>query len=274
MINCKGKILNFDSPIVMGILNVTPDSFSGDGHLANPKVLLNQANEMLKNGASILDIGGYSSRPGANHVSEKEELNRVIPIIQLIAKEHPNAILSIDTFRSQVAQKAIDHGAHIVNDISAGNLDDNMFTTIAKLNVPYIMMHMQGDPKTMQEKPTYNNVTTDIIKELAQKVNDLKKIGVRDIIIDPGFGFGKKIKQNYKLLKTLNLFEIFDSPLLIGVSRKSMIYKVINKTPQGAINGSTALHMLALNNGAKILRVHDVKEAFECIQLYKTYKNA
>lgn len=274
MINCKGKILNFDSPIVMGILNVTPDSFSGDGHLANPKVLLNQANEMLKNGASILDIGGYSSRPGANHVSEKEELNRVIPIIQLIAKEHPNAILSIDTFRSQVAQKAIDHGAHIVNDISAGNLDDNMFTTIAKLNVPYIMMHMQGHPKTMQEKPTYNNVTTDIIKELAQKVNDLKKIGVRDIIIDPGFGFGKKIKQNYKLLKTLNLFEIFDSPLLIGVSRKSMIYKVINKTPQGAINGSTALHMLALNNGAKILRVHDVKEAFECIQLYKTYKNA
>lgn len=274
MINCKGKILNFDSPIVMGILNVTPDSFSGDGHLANPKALLNQANEMLKNGASILDIGGYSSRPGAIHVSEKEELNRVIPIIQLIVKEHPNAILSIDTFRSKVAKKAIENGAHIVNDISAGNLDDNMFTTIAKLNVPYIMMHMQGDPKTMQEKPTYNNITTDIIKELAQKVNDLKKIGVRDIIIDPGFGFGKTIKQNYKLLKTLNLFEIFDLPLLIGVSRKSMIYKVINKTPQGAVNGSTALHMLALNNGAKILRVHDVKEAYECIELYKTYKNA
>ena len=274
MINCKGKILNLDSPIVMGILNVTPDSFSGDGKLNDEIALLNQAQRMLKEGASILDIGGYSSRPGADHVNIKEELNRVIPIIKLVTTTFPEAIVSIDTFRSEVAEQAIDSGAHIVNDIAAGDLDDLMFDTIAQLQVPYIMMHMQGTPQNMQESPSYQNVTREIIKELSQKVNRLNLLGVNDIIIDPGFGFGKTINQNYKLLKELALFSVLKCQLLVGLSRKSMIYKTLNSTVKDALNGSSALHMLALTNGANILRVHDVKEAIECINLYNTYKNA
>ena len=267
-INCKGKLLNLDSPIVMGILNVTPDSFYDGGNLSNEDKIIAKADQMLKEGATILDIGGYSSKPGAEEVSEKEEIERVVPAIKQIISQFPDSIISIDTFRSAVAREAVNAGASIINDISAGDLDTDMFATVRELQVPYCIMHMQGNPKTMQENPTYENVVTEVFFSLSKKVELLRKMGVNDILIDPGFGFGKTIEHNYEILNNLNHFSLMNLPVLVGVSRKSMIYKVLQNTPTEAINGTTALNSFALTKGANILRVHDVKEAQETIYLF------
>lgn len=267
-INCKGKLLNFDSPIVMGILNVTPDSFYDGGNLSNEDKIIEKANQMLSEGATILDVGGYSSKPGATEVSEKEEINRVVPAIKSILSQFPEAILSVDTFRSSVAREAVNAGASIINDISAGELDPTMFSTVRELQVPYCIMHMQGNPKTMQQNPTYQNVVTEVFYSLSKKVEQLKELGVNDILIDPGFGFGKTIEHNYEILNHLNHFSLMNLPILVGVSRKSMIYKVLENTPSEALNGTTALNSFALMKGANILRVHDVKQAQETIFLF------
>ncbi len=252
----------------MGILNITPDSFYDGGKLNNDKSLLSLAEKHLTDGATILDIGGYSSKPGASLVSANEEENRVLPAIELILKEFPNAILSIDTFRSDIARKAINKGVAIINDISAGDFDDNMFAVVRELNVPYIIMHIQNNPTNMQNNPQYNDVTKEVFNYLAKKVKTLNVLGVNDIIIDPGFGFGKTIEHNYTLLKNLTIFSSLDVPLLIGLSRKSMIHKVLKNNPKESLNGTTALNMIGLQNGANLLRVHDVKQAFECIKLH------
>ncbi|GAA4245838.1 dihydropteroate synthase [Winogradskyella damuponensis] len=267
-INCKGKLIDLSTPKVMGILNVTPDSFFDGGKYNNETAILNQVETMLSHGATFIDIGGYSSRPNADDVSETEELNRVIPIIELILKDFPETLISIDTFRSHVAKKSIKAGAALINDISAGKLDNNMLTTVGKLAVPYIMMHMRGTPKTMQQHTQYNDLTKEIISYFADRIAVAHKAKINDLIIDPGFGFAKTTEQNFELLNTLELLQLIDQPILAGVSRKSMIYKTLNSTSENALNGTTALHMVALQKGAKILRVHDVKEASECITLY------
>jgi len=267
-INCKGKLIDLSTPKVMGILNVTPDSFFDGGKYNNETAILNQVETMLSHGATFIDIGGYSSRPNADDVSETEELNRVIPIIELILKDFPETLISIDTFRSHVAKKSIEAGAALINDISAGKLDNNMLTTVGKLAVPYIMMHMRGTPKTMQQHTQYNDLTKEIISYFADRITEAHKAKINDLIIDPGFGFAKTTEQNFVLLNTLELLQLIDQPILAGVSRKSMIYKTLNSTSENALNGTTALHMVALQKGAKILRVHDVKEASECITLY------
>ncbi|MCB9359871.1 MAG: dihydropteroate synthase [Flavobacteriales bacterium] len=268
-INCKGKLLNLDELVVMGILNLTPDSFFDGGKYNDVQFIVNNVQKMLDEGAKIIDIGGYSSRPGAAEVNEEEELNRVIPIIELLISKFPEIIISIDTFRSKVAKQAINAGAAIINDISAGKMDKNMFAAVKELQVPYIIMHMQGTPKTMQENPTYKNVTLEVIDFFAKKINELNQLGVNDIIIDPGFGFGKTVEHNYELLNNLEQFKILEVPILIGVSRKSMINKVLNTTPKEALNGTTTLNTLALSKGANILRVHDVLEAKQVVELYK-----
>lgn len=267
-INCKGKLLNFDSPIVMGILNVTPDSFYDGGNYLNPEQILERAHNIISQGGTFIDIGGYSSKPGAEDVSEEEELARVIPAIDLIIKEIPEALISIDTFRSKVALKAVEAGACMVNDISAGELDPTMFTTLRTLQVPYCIMHMQGTPQTMQQNPTYQNVVTEVYFYLAKKIEELSQLGVNDVIIDLGFGFGKTIQQNYKLLHELSYFTSLNKPILSGVSRKSMIYKTLNISPEESLNGTTTLNSFSLMNGANILRVHDVAEAIQTIKLY------
>lgn len=266
-INCNGQLISFDTPKVMGILNVTPDSFYDGGKYKNPDAILSQVEKMLNDGATFIDIGAYSSRPNAPHVSEEEEKSRLLPIVTLLLKTFPEILLSIDTFRSQVAKSAIESGAVIVNDISAGNLDSEMIKTVGELGVPYIMMHMQGTPQNMQQNPSYENVVKDVLFYFSKKIAEAKAHKINDIIIDPGFGFGKTIAHNYEILKQLQLFKTLDFPLLAGVSRKSMIYKVLENTPQEALNGTSILHTIALMNGASILRVHDLKEASECIKL-------
>ncbi len=266
-INCKDKLLNLDSPIVMGILNVTPDSFYDGGNYLLESDILQQSKNMLLEGATIIDIGGYSSKPGAKEVSEEEELNRVIPAIKIIIKKYPETIISIDTFRSEVAKKAIEAGASIINDISAGELDSNMFNTVKQLQVPYCIMHMKGTPQTMQKEPKYDNVVTDVYQYLHKKVTELNRLGINDVIIDLGFGFGKTIEHNYELLANLSHFKSLNSPILVGISRKSMIYKTLGISSKEALNGTTALNSIALQNGGNILRVHDVKEAAEVISL-------
>ena len=272
-INCKGQLIDLSTPKVMGILNVTPDSFYDGGSYKDERDILNQAKQMLAEGAAFIDIGGYSSRPGAEFVSEDEELNRVIPVIKLILQHFPECLISIDTFRSRVAQKAIEAGAAIVNDISAGKLDDAMITTVGKLSVPYIMMHMRGTPKTMQQQTNYDDLIKDDLSYFAERIALAHKAQIKDIIIDPGFGFAKTLEQNYKMLNHFKLFKIADKPILAGVSRKSMIYKTLNTASADALNGTTALHMVALENGASLLRVHDVKEAMECITLFNKLKS-
>ena len=272
-INCKGQLIDLSTPKVMGILNVTPDSFYDGGSYKDERDILNQAKQMLAEGAAFIDIGGYSSRPGAEFVSEDEELNRVIPVIKLILQHFPECLISIDTFRSTVAQKAIEAGAAIVNDISAGKLDDAMITTVGKLSVPYIMMHMRGTPKTMQQQTNYDDLIKDVLSYFAERIALAHKAQIKDIIIDPGFGFAKTLEQNYKMLNHFKLFKIADKPILAGVSRKSMIYKTLNTASVDALNGTTALHMVALENGASLLRVHDVKEAMECITLFNKLKS-
>ncbi|WP_353780212.1 dihydropteroate synthase [Winogradskyella sp. 3972H.M.0a.05] len=266
-INCKGQLIDLSSPKVMGILNVTPDSFYDGGNYTNKDAILNQVETMLNDGATFIDIGAYSSRPGADFVSEDEELRRLIPVIELILEHYPDALLSIDTFRSNVAKIAIEKGAAIINDISAGHLDEHMLQTIATLKVPYIMMHMRGTPQTMQSLSDYDNLLKDILFYFSERLEKTKALGIVDTICDPGFGFAKTLEQNYELLNQLELFDTFELPILVGVSRKSMIYKALDTTAQHALNGTTALNMLALQKGASILRVHDVKEAMECITL-------
>ncbi len=270
-LNCKGKLLDLSTPKVMGVLNVTPDSFYDGNRYTSTEQILQQVSKMLEEGADIIDIGGMSSRPGAAIVSVAEELKRVIPAVEIISKHYPDAIISIDTIQSEVAKQGIAAGGHIINDISAGQFDEKLFQTIGELGVPYMLMHMQGTPKTMQNNPDYKDVVLQIIDFLVQQVAELRQYGVKDIVIDPGFGFGKSLAHNYQILGQLHNLKILELPILVGLSRKSMIYKVLKSTPAEALNGTTALNMLALQNGANILRVHDVKAAVETIQLWQTY---
>ena len=268
-LNLSGNIVDLRTPIVMGILNVTPDSFYKESRIRSSKNLLNQAEKMLENGAVILDVGGYSSRPNAVNISTEEELNRVMPAIKQLRKTFPKAFISIDTFKSQVAKAAIDAGVCMVNDISAGKLDKNMFKTVANSNVAYVLMHMRGNPQNMAKMTDYDDVLIDIMDFFVKQINTLQSIGVKDIVLDVGFGFAKTIIQNYGILKNLQYFQQLELPLLAGISRKSMIYKSLNISPKEALNGTSVLNTIALVNGAKILRVHDVKEAMESIKLYK-----
>lgn len=267
-INVRGKIINLSSPKVMGILNVTPDSFYGKSRVKDIDSIINQVSQMLNDGMDIIDIGGYSSRPGAKHIIESEEIKRTVIIIKKINNVFPDLPISIDTFRAKVAEKAIEAGAGIINDISAGELDDKMFETVASLQVPYIAMHMKGTPDNMQANPVYENVTTEVLQYFSEKLNRLSQLNINDVIVDPGFGFGKTIEHNYELLDKLELFNTINRPILVGVSRKSMINKVLGTSPENALNGTTVLNTIALTKGANILRVHDVKEAVETVKLY------
>jgi dihydropteroate synthase len=268
-INCKGTLINLSTPKVMGIVNVTPDSFFDGGKLTNSNEIVLQVENMLRDGATFIDLGGYSSKPGAEFVSEAEELNRVVPIVKLLVEKFPDILLSIDTFRSEVAKQAIENGAALINDISAGLLDENMLETVAKLQVPYIMMHMKGTPKTMQSLANYDDLLKEMNFYFSERIAKARSFGLNDIIIDPGFGFAKTMEQNYELLQNLELLQFHDLPILAGISRKSMIYKALETSPDNALNGTTFLHAFCLQKGANILRVHDVKEAVECISLFR-----
>ena len=272
-INCKGKLVDLSSPKVMGILNITPDSFFDGGKYSSEKDVINHTEKMILEGATFIDVGAYSSRPGAKSISEKEELERILPIVTTLAKVFPKIIISIDTFRSEVAKQCVLNGAAIINDISAGNLDKNMFRTIAELQVPYIIMHMQGNPKNMQLNPTYNNIVQELLFYFSGKIAQLRKLGVNDIITDVGFGFGKTLSHNYQLLHHLEMFKNLEVPSLVGISRKSMLYKPLEINPESALNATSSANTIALLNGANILRVHDVKEAMECIKIVNLLKN-
>ena len=267
-INCNGDLVDLTTPKVMGIINVTPDSFYDGGKFKDEKSLLKQAEKMLVDGADFIDVGAYSSRPGANFVSEVEELKRITPIVKLIIKSFPNCKISIDSFRSKVINECVGIGASISNDISAGKLDPMMMETVGRLNIPYIMMHMRGTPKTMQNKTNYKNIVNQVFEYFSERILTARHNKINDIIIDVGFGFAKTIEQNYVLLKKLNYFNSLNYPILTGISRKSMIYNLLDCTSSEALNGTTALNMVALINGSKILRVHDVKQAVECVCLY------
>ena len=266
-INCLGKLIDVSSPKVMGILNVTPNSFYDGGKYSDEKGILNQVEKMLVEGATFIDIGAYSSKPNAEFVSEQEEMERLLPIVKLVVKHFPATLISVDTFRAQVAQSAIENGACIINDISAGSLDEKMMATVAALQVPYVMMHMKGTPQTMQSLAHYENVTKEMLFYFSQKVVEARSLGINDLIIDPGFGFAKTLEQNFEVLNNLELFQTLSLPLLAGVSRKSMIYKSLDIKAEFALNGTTVLNTIALQKGATILRVHDVKEAVESIKL-------
>jgi dihydropteroate synthase len=266
--NCKGELVDLSTPKVMGILNVTPNSFFDGGKYTNEKELLDRAEKILSEGADFIDLGAYSSKPSAEFVSKEEEILRIVPVVKLVLKYFPNCILSIDTFRAEVARVCIENGAAIINDISAGKLDDNMLETIAKYNVPYIMMHMRGTPQTMQTLTQYEDIIKEMLFYFSERIAAARAFGINDLIVDPGFGFAKTLDQNYEVLRKLELFEMLDLPLLAGVSRKSMIYKTLNSNAEMALNGTTVLNTIALTKGAKILRVHDVKEAVECVTLF------
>jgi dihydropteroate synthase len=273
-IELGGKLIDFAEPVVMGVINVTPDSFYDGGKLTNEKVLLSAVEKMVKEGVSFLDVGGVSTKPGAKLVSTKTELERLLPAVHAIRKNFPEIPLSIDTFRSWVAVRVIDEiGPIVVNDISGGSLDSKMFETIGKMNVPYVLTHIQGTPQDMQENPYYDDVVKDISTWMSESVKRLTKFGVKDVIIDPGFGFGKDIKHNYDLLNRLDSFKVFQLPVMVGLSRKSMIWKWLGIKPEEALNGTTVLNTMALLGGADILRVHDVKEALEAIELIKALKS-
>ncbi len=267
-LNFAGRICCLERPWVMGILNVTPDSFYDGGKYELEYNALRQVEKMLEAGADIIDIGGMSSRPGAEVIDKESELARVIPMIKALVKEFPNIIISVDTVRGAVAQAAIEEGALMVNDISAGRLTSNMYPTVSDLNVPYVLMHMQGRPENMQVNPSYGNVRDTLMEFFVREIEKLNKSGIKDVILDVGFGFGKTLEQNYQLLNSMEAFKVFDYPILVGISRKSMIYKYLKIEAGGALNGTTALHMEALRSGADILRVHDVKEAAEAVRLH------
>jgi dihydropteroate synthase len=270
----KGKLFCLDKPWIMGILNVTPDSFfPGNRFYMDRAAVEDKAAEMIEEGANILDIGGYSSRPGAAEVSEKSELDRVIPVISSIRNSFPNALISVDTFRHKVAEEAVQAGADIVNDISGGGLDERMFKTVGELAVPYVCMHMRGTPSTMQKLTDYGDLEKDMLEYFSLKLEKCHEAGIKDVILDIGLGFSKTLEQNYRLIKNLTYFKTLQSPILVGASRKSMIYKLLGSTPEESLNATTALHMAALINGADILRVHDVKEANEALTIYKQLYN-
>jgi dihydropteroate synthase len=264
----KGDLINLAVPRVMGILNVTPDSFYDGGRYTTSDQILRRAEQMLTEGATFIDIGGYSTRPQASDISEKEELARVIPALEMLSKAFPRAYLSIDTFRARVAKRAVEAGACLINDISGGTLDEKMFETVSQLNVPYVLMHTRGTPQTMTKLSQYRNVVLEVLDELQKKVFHLRNLGQKDILLDVGFGFAKTREQNYEMLENLNYFELLKLPLLVGVSRKSMVYKTLGIPVEESLNGTTVLHTLALTKGASVLRAHDVKEAVEAIKLY------
>ena len=270
-LNCKGRLLVIDKPVVMGIINTTPDSFYSQSRTSQLDQVLSRAEQMMQEGALILDVGGQSTRPGSEQVGAEEELKRVVPAVQAIARQLPQAFISVDTFYAKVAKEAIEAGAHIVNDVSAGTIDEELLPMVAALQVPYVLMHMKGHPQTMQLKPTYENVVTEVFDALNFKMAALIKSGIHDIIIDPGFGFGKTIQHNFRLLKELSYFQQLQKPLLVGLSRKGTIYKTLHITPEEALNGTTVVNTIALLNGANILRVHDVKEAVQAIRLLNEY---
>ena len=270
MLDCAGKLLDLSYPQVMGILNVTPDSFSDGGRFLAKDKAVAQAKQMVADGASIIDVGGESTRPGAAIVPVEQEIERVVPVIEAICSEL-DVVISIDTFRATVAKIAVDAGVSIVNDISGGEMDKKMFAMVGQLKVPYILMHMKGTPQTMQKQPHYENMLKEIMLYFAEKIEQLKDLDVHDIIIDPGFGFGKTLEHNYQLLRQLAIFKTLKFPLLVGISRKSMIHKLLEINSNTALNGTTVLHTIALLNGANILRVHDVKEAMEAIRIVKYY---
>ena len=272
-LECNSKLLDLSTPAIMGILNLTDDSFYDGGQHNSIKKALLQTEKMLDDGAKIIDIGAYSSQPKAKHISHDEEWQRLEKTLQIINKEFPQVILSVDTFRSEIARRSIDNGADIINDISAGNLDPQMFNTVADLNVPYIMMHMQGTPQTMQDNPHYNCIEKEVVNYFLNKVKTLQQKGLSKIIIDPGFGFGKTLEHNYQLLNNLEELHTLELPLLVGISRKSMVYKVLETDAKNSLNGTTAINTLSLSKGASILRVHDVKEAVECVKLINFAKN-
>ena len=272
-INCKGSLIDLSHPKVMGIINITPDSFYSGSRFESEKEILMQAERMLTEGATFLDLGAYSSRPGADDISVEEELNRMLPAIELILKEFPEAIISVDTFRSEVASKSIRAGAAMINDISAGKLDEKMLSVVAENQVPYIMMHMKGTPQSMKDLNQYEDLVSEVLFYFSERIRAARELGINDIIIDPGFGFAKNIDQNFELLSKLELFNNLELPLLVGVSRKSMIWKKLNISATEALNGTSVLNTAALLKGANILRVHDVKEAVECIKLTRELRN-
>ncbi|MEP1087631.1 dihydropteroate synthase [Algoriphagus sp.] len=266
-----GRLFNLNKPQLMGIVNLTPDSFfEGSRTEKSLEILATLVHQHISNGATLLDLGGYSSRPGALEISLQEEIDRVIPAVEWVATNYPDTIISVDTFRAKVAELAVGAGAQLINDISAGDLDKDMIPTVAKLQVPYIAMHMRGNPQNMQEKTNYSDILEEILYYFAEKLEQFRKFGIKDVIIDPGFGFAKTLDQNYFLLRNLHQFKELSSPILVGVSRKSMIYKALEVEPDQALNGTTALNMFALCHGANILRIHDVKEANETLKLFNT----
>lgn len=272
-INCKGQLIDLSVPKVMGILNLTPDSFYDGGRRKNNEEHLHKVEEMLEEGADFIDMGSYSSRPGAQNISEEEELQRLLPVVKEVVEKFPEVIISIDTFRSEIARQCVEAGAAIVNDISAGNLDEKMMKTVAQLQVPYIMMHMRGNPQNMKSLNQYDDLVQDILFYFSEKVDRARELGINDLIIDPGFGFSKNIEQNFELLSKLQLFQNLELPVLAGLSRKSLIYKTFNTSPDEALNGTTVLNSVALMKGSHILRVHDVKEAVECVKLLQHLQN-
>jgi dihydropteroate synthase len=271
-LNCKGKLLMIDQPIVMGIINTTPDSFYSGSRTSALDDVLFRSDKMISDGAAILDIGGQSTRPKSEQIDEEEELKRVVPAIEAIHKNFPQQILSIDTFYSRVAKEAVAAGASIVNDVSAGTMDEKLFATVAALKVPYVLMHMLGKPQTMQENPLYDDVTLDVFDFLHFRIAELVTAGMHDIIIDVGFGFGKTAQHNFQLLRELSFFQHLNRPVMTGLSRKGTIYRTLGVTAEEALNGTTVMHTMALLNGANILRVHDVKEAMQAVHLFNEYK--
>ena len=268
-LNCNGKILSLKYPLVMGIINVTPDSFYSSSRVSEPVHAIQRAGNMIREGAEIIDIGAVSSRPGAEFISVEAELERLMAVLRPVRKEFPNVLISIDTFRAEIAQQSLNEGANIINDISAGTLDPNIIEVVSNHKVPYIFMHMQGVPETMQKKPKYDDVVSDILKFMFNRIRYLRSKGIEQLIADPGFGFGKSLDDNYQLLDKLEVFKILEIPLLVGISRKSMLYKLLGITSEQSLNATTAAHVIALQKGAKILRVHDVREASEVIRIVK-----
>lgn len=273
-LNVNGRLLELSTPQIMGILNVTPDSFYAGSRMQTKADIAARARQILDEGATIIDIGAYSSRPNAEHISSEEEMKRLRTALEILNRNHPEAIISVDTFRADIAERCVnDYGVAIINDIAAGEMDDRMFETVARLGVPYIMMHMQGTPQNMQKEPHYDNLLKEVFMYFAKKVQQLRDLGVKDIILDPGFGFGKTLDDNYELMAHLEEFSIFELPLVAGVSRKSMIYRLFDTSPQEALNGTTILNTVALMKGADILRVHDVREAVEAVKIVQKLKN-
>ena len=268
-INVGGRLVSLDDPQVMGILNVTPDSFFATSRCRSEEEIRQRVCQIRQEGATMVDIGAYSSRPGAEDVTKDEELRRLLPAIDIVREEWPEAIISVDTFRAEVARRAVEAGADIINDISGGEMDPDMFSAVADMHMPYILMHMQGTPQDMQKAPHYDNLMCEVFRSLGERVELLHEKGVADVILDPGFGFGKSMTQNYEMMSRLDEFHLLGCPVLVGVSRKSMIYRLLNSTPEESLNGTTALNTIALMKGASILRVHDVREAVEAVKIYR-----